>query len=636
MNARSQERFRMTWKTWGVLTAGFALLVTGIIVARQEQAGPQEAEAQGPVVQRTTIPTAVQPRVAAPVKKIQQVAAVNRVPITRTQLGAEALLRHGEEVLESQVNKHLILQACQKYNINITEAHLDAEIAKIAKKFNLPVDRWYTMLKEERNVAPGQYRRDIIWPTLALRALAADRLQVSDEELQNAWEANYGPKVKVRMISVNDRGLAEELRVKASNAPETFSILAKDHSQDQNSASASGLIPPVRRHVGIKEIEDAVFNLKEGQVSHVIFVAEQYLIFKCEAHLPASVIPPQNVPMIQERLVDKIRENKMRDSAGDIFQQLQKEADIVNVLNDPAKTQQMPGVAAIINGRKISTIELQEECIARFGLDVLEGEINRTVLTQALKARGLEVTAPDLDAEIERAAYSFGFLKEDGKTPDLEGWLKKVTSDQGVSVELYVRDAVWPTVALKKLVKDRVKITDEDLRKGYEANYGERAQVLAIVLDTQRRAQEVWDMARKNPTEKFFGELSAQYSIEPVSKNNDGQVPPLRRFGGQPALEEEAFRLQSGELSGIVAVGKQFIILKSLGKTKSTIESMDDVRDELTRDIREKKTRVEMNKEFELIRQDAQIDNYLANTTQAGKTNQSVAQQPFVIPSTLK
>ncbi|PHS02902.1 MAG: peptidylprolyl isomerase [Blastopirellula sp.] len=625
----------MTWKTWGILTTGFALLVTGIYIARQEQ-GPPEAEAQAPLAQRPIAPTTVQPRVADTSKNIRDVAVVNRVTITRDQLGAEALLRHGEEVLESQVNKHLILQACQKYGIKITDGHLDAEIAKIAKKFNLPVDRWYAMLQEERNVTPSRYRRDIIWPTLALRALAADRLKVSDEEVQNAWEANYGPKVKVRMISVKDRGLAEELRVKAVNAPETFSNLAKEHSQDQNSASANGLIPPVRRHVGMKEIEEAVFNLKEGEISHVIFVAEQYLIFKCEAHLPATVISPQDVPAIQGRLVDKIRDNKMRDSAGDIFKELQQQAEIVNVFNDPIRSKQMPGVAVVINGRQISTLELQEECIVRFGLEVLEGEINRTVLTQALETRQILVTEADLDAEIKRAAYSFGFLLDDGKTPDLEGWLEKVTTDQGVSVELYVRDAVWPTVALKKLVQDRVKITDEDLRKGYEANYGERAQILAIVLDTQRRAQEVWDMARRNPTEKFFGELSAQYSIEPVSKNNDGQVPPLRRFGGQPALEEEAFRLQHGELSGIVAVGKQFIILRSLGKTKSTIDSIEDVREELTRDIMEKKIRVEMSKEFELIRQDAQIHNYLANTSQSGKTSRSVAGKPFVIPSTLK
>ena len=78
-------------------------------------------------------------------------------------------------------------------------------------------------------------------------------------------------------------------------------------------------------------------------------------------------------------------------------------------------------------------------------------------------------------------------------------------------------------------------------------------------------------------------------------------------------------------------VGKQFIILKRLGKTKSTIDSMDDVIDEFTRDIREKKTRVEMNKEFELIRQDAKIDNYLieSSSEKEDAVEEPIAVYPF-------
>ncbi len=87
--------------------------------------------------------------------------------------------------------------------------------------------------------------------------------------------------------------------------------------------------------------------------------------------------------------------------------------------------------------------------------------------------------------------------------------------------------------------------------------------MLAIVLSDQRTAQKVWDLARSNPTDQFFGELAAQYSIEPVSRNNLGKVPPLRKHGGQPTLEQEAFALKAGELSGIVASGDQYIILRS-------------------------------------------------------------------------
>ncbi|MEW4562921.1 peptidylprolyl isomerase [Bremerella sp. JC770] len=638
MTGKDATRRLSLGKSWVLAAAGFVVLIGGIVAWRQVTGGPQTAEAQAPVQQRQ----ATQPRqaasgplaapaeeVAAPTRtaqKIQTVAVVNREPISREALGDEALRRHGEDVLESLLNRHLISMACQQKGIQITEADIDNEITNIAKKFGLSVDRWLGLLKEERNVSPGQYRREIIWPTLALRKLAESQLAVSDAEIQVEYEKHYGPKVKVRMISLSERGLAEELRAKAAANPESFADIAKDHSQDVNSAAARGLIPPVRKHIGNQEIEDTVFAMQPGEISPVLFVQGQYLIFKCEEHLAADQIPVNSLPAIRQRLTDVVRENKMRDAAGDIYEQLQNSAQIVNVFNDPGKSSKMPGVAATLNGQPVSIQELKEECISRHGVEVLDGEINRKILQQELTRRQLSVAEADLEAEIIRAADSFGFLTKEGQ-PDMEAWLKQVTEEQGVSVELYVRDAVWPTVALKKLVDNKVQITEDDITKGFAANYGERAQVLAVVLDSQRRAQEVWEMARRNPTEKFFGELARQYSIEPVSKNNDGQVPPIRKHGGQPTIENEAFKLQPGELSGIIATGNQYVILYSLGLTKPLIHSVEDVRDELVKELHEKKLRLAMAEEFERLRDNAQIDNFLANTTQAGKAYESAVRQ---------
>ncbi|PQO39862.1 peptidylprolyl isomerase [Bremerella cremea] len=641
MTGKDATRRLPLGKSWVLAAAGFVVLIGGVVAWRQITGGPQNAEAQAPVQQRAAQQRPVQrPAAAAPAatpveevaapatQKIQTVAVVNREPITRSSLADETLRRHGEEVLESLLNRHLIAMACQQQGIQITEGDIDVEINNIAKKFGLSVDRWLGLLKEERNVSPGQYRRDIIWPTLALRRLAASELEVTPEEIQVEMEKNYGPKVKVRMLSVNDRGLAEELRAKAAANPESFADLAKDYSQDINSAAARGLIPPIRKHIGNQEIEDTVFAMKAGEISPVLFVASQYLVFKCEEQLAADYdkIPAGSLEGIRNQLAEQVRESKMRDAAATIYEKLQANAQIVNVYNDPAKASQMPGVAATLNGQPVSLRELQEECINRHGVEVLDGEINRKILQQELTRRQLSVTEADLEAEIVRAADSLGFLTKEGK-PDMEAWLKQVTEEQGVSVELYVRDAVWPTVALKKLVDQQVQVSEEDITKGFAANYGERAQVLAIVVDSQRRAQEVWEMARRNPTEKFFGELARQYSIEPVSKNNDGQVPPIRRHSGQPTLEEEAFKLKPGQISGIIQAGNQSIILYSLGLTKPVITNIEDVRDELVKELHEKKLRLAMADEFERLRDNAQIDNFLANTTQAGKAYEAAVRQ---------
>ena len=92
------------------------------------------------------------------------VAAVNNQRITREDLQRECLRHYGNEVLESMVNKHLIVQECRRQGITVTRAEVDAEIERMAKQFNIPVDQWLKMLKQERNVTPAQYANDIIWP----------------------------------------------------------------------------------------------------------------------------------------------------------------------------------------------------------------------------------------------------------------------------------------------------------------------------------------------------------------------------------------------------------------------------------------------------------------------------------------
>lgn len=554
---------------------------------------------------------------AAPAKS-PPLAVVNGEPISRQTLADECLRRYADEVLDSIVSKQILLHACQTRQVSITQQDIEDEIHQVATKFGLSVDRWLSLLESERNVNPQQYRNDIIWPTLALRRLAAHRTTISQDDFRRAFEAEYGPKVKARLIVVSSRQKADAVLQAAQANPETFGQLAKEHSEDRATASAYGVIPPIRKHVGDPNVEQVAFGLKEGQVSPVIPVGNQYLILRCEKQIPQTYISSEHLPQVETQLKEQLQEQKTRVEAAELFQQLHAQAQIVNVLKDAKLQQQYPQTAALVNGRPITMQQLGEECLARHGVDVLEGEINRLLLIQELRRTAKAVTEQDIDREVTRAAAAYNFLKKDG-SPDVEAWLKSVTENDATSVELYVRDAVWPSVALKKLVGEDVEVTTEDLQKGFESNFGERVEVLAIVLSNQRQAQTVWDMARNNPTDQFFGELANQYSIEPSSRSNFGQVPPLRRHSGQPLLEKEAFRLKPGELSGIIAMGDKHIILRCLGRTQPIVKEFDAVKDELYRDIQEKKLRLAMAQEFDRLKDSSQIDNFLAGTSQAGQ-----------------
>lgn len=561
------------------------------------------------------------------VKELKVMAVINGEQITRADLGREALKRYGNEVLTSMLNRVLIQQACNTAGIKITEADVDAEMKRVAGKFGLPVDRWTALLQEERGVSIEQYRREIIWPTIALRALAAERIQVSQEELDKAFETEFGPRVHVRLITTDQEAIAKTAHAKAVADPQSFPELAKQYCADPNVASVGGAIPPIRKHMGDANLEKIAFSLKKGQISPIIKVANQYLVLRCESHEAERPVQEKDMPMIEVQLADRIRDTKMRAASSELFEKLQKESKVVNVYNDPKLREQNPGVAALINNKPVQLSVLIEECIARNGKTVLEGEINRKLLTQELAKKNLVVKQEDIDAEVDQAAILYGYTNKDGSA-NRDAWLEQVLQQDGATVELYILDAVWPSVALKKLAASKVKITNDDLQKGFEANYGPRVQALAIVVGSQRLAQQIWEMARQTPTDDFFGSLAAEHSVEPVSRSNNGKVPPVRKNGGQPIVEEEAFKLKKGELSSILAVGDKFVILRCQGRTVPEVTKLEEVRDQLEKDIYDKKLAIAMTSEFDRIHATAQIDNFMEGSSQSGKGSPQTSAAP--------
>jgi len=604
-----------------------AVTVFGVFFVARSFFGIGSADAQAPprpTNQRQQVATA-NPSTGTPqgtqanAPKISVLAVVNGEQVTRQQLAQECVRRYGAEVLETMVNKQLILSACQQRGITIPPAEIEAEINRRAEEFGLSIDRWLQMLHEERQITPQQYSRDIVWPALALRKLAANQTQVTQAEIEKVLDSELGPRVQVRLISLATQEQAEEVRARAVESPDLFQKLARDYSQDKNSASIGGLIMPIRRHLGNPVVERAAFSLREGEISPVLHVANQFIILKCVKQMESEKVTQSQLAAARQKIENHLREEKMREIAGNLFTQLQNQAQVRNVYNNKDLEQQSPGVAATINDAAITMRQLSEESIVRHGQEVLDGEINRLLLEQSLRRNGVTVTKADLDEEIARAAISYGFGIKGA--PDIDGWLDHVVEQEGATVDLYVRDAVWPSVALKKLVGATVEVKNEDLEHAWDANFGERVQVRAIVLNNHRQANKVWAMARDNPTEEFFGKLAHEHSIEPVSRENFGQVPPIARHSGRPNIEKEAFALKPGEISGLVAAGDKWVILFCRGRTEPVVTNRNDpeVREELFKDIHEKKLRLAMAKTFDDLKESAQIDNFLLGTSQSGK-----------------
>ena len=328
MHSMAAQKASRGQKRWMLLLAGSAALVVvaGFMmqVNRPTSAYPADAKAAGSA--------SLSGAAAAPenAKSQRALAKVGKQYITWDEVADEAISRHGEEVLENMVNRAIIQQACAKYGIEVTEAEVDAEILKISKKFSLAVDQWLQMLKAERGLTAAQYRRDIIWPMLALRKLAGENVAVTKEDLQKAFIRNYGPRVKARAIVLDNPRRAAEIWEKARANPDEFARLARQHSVDPASRPLDGAVPPIRQHGGAPELEKAAFKLQPGEVSGVIQVGvNQYVILLCEGYTEQVVTELSEVEAI---LKQELHDEKVNESVAKVFEKLKADARVDNYL----------------------------------------------------------------------------------------------------------------------------------------------------------------------------------------------------------------------------------------------------------------------------------------------------------------
>ncbi len=318
-------------KKWTLVITGSAvlLLAAGVMlqVTRPTSAFPEDgSQAGGSAAGKANAGDAGQ-------KRSKNVAKVDREFITYDELAAECISRHGKDILDNLINRKIIQQACDNQGIEISEAEVSREIKKTADKFNLAVDQWLSMLEAERNVTPMQYRRDIVWPMLALRKLAGEDIKITKADVKRAWEKNYGPRVEAKAIILDNQRRAQEAWEKAQANPDDFEELAQKYSVDPSSKALGGKIPPIPRHSGSKELEDVAFKMKKGAISPVVQVGlSQWVILKCEGRTVPTV--KELTHDIEEILIQELKEEKTQEAVAKVFEKLKSEARVTNYVTN--------------------------------------------------------------------------------------------------------------------------------------------------------------------------------------------------------------------------------------------------------------------------------------------------------------
>ena len=162
----------------------------------------------------------------------------------------------GETVLQRMLMEDIFEHV---YGDQVTQEDIDAEYAESAEQFGGVED--YEELLAMQGM-DSEYIKDNIRLTLLIRLAVEENLEVTDEQLEEAYEAAR-PEITAQHILVADEELANDIIAQLADGAD-FGELVTEHSTDPGSLETEGTYSFNKGQM-VPEFEEAAFALKEGE-----------------------------------------------------------------------------------------------------------------------------------------------------------------------------------------------------------------------------------------------------------------------------------------------------------------------------------------------------------------------------------
>ncbi len=218
------------------------------------------------------------------------------IPITREDLGEYLIARFGAERVEFLVNRRIIEYACQAARITVTDEEVEKQINDDLKSFGPMITRndFVNNILKRYHKTLYEWKEDVIRPKLALMKFCKDKVVVTEQDLQEAFEAQYGDKVECRMIVMPKEMPGDQrtaLWTKVSKSDQDFDVEAKKQFIPQL-ASQGGKVPAIHKHFGDDTVEKAAFALHNpGDVTSLLELQDKtWIILKMVQRIPANTV----------------------------------------------------------------------------------------------------------------------------------------------------------------------------------------------------------------------------------------------------------------------------------------------------------------------------------------------------------
>jgi len=593
----------------------------------------------------TLLPFAAQPAVAAPPAAQAQSAATpanaNRrvvafihgnVPIYRDELGDYLISRGGMDKIELLVNRRIIHEAMKQRNLTISTNEIEAGLEYDLRGAKVELDAFIQYIRERYGKSLFEWKQDVIQPRLQLGKMCHKDIVITPEELQKAFDSRFGEKREAQLI-VWPKAAAElpaaERGKARSNAMEFEKLAAVQ--PDQRLAQSHGRVNPVGRNIDGEDpkVEAALFSLKEGEISPWIETKDNWTCVRCLKIIPRD--PKLALANVEQEVRQEVYDRKLNAAIPAMFAQLKKEADphlTVHVPRpanfDPAHPPERiphanPNVLAVVYGNiEVTREDLGDFIIVRGGVDKLELLVNRRIIEWEAAKRGVVLSPQEIETAKKEYVGKLGIANI-----TVADFVKHVLPKRNLTEFSWVEDVIKPELAMAKMCRSRIKVSDEELRKAFETQFGEK-RALKIILwrkDEFRIAEKQWAEARQSDA-NFDKIARAQYT--PGLAAAAGKVAPIGRYpdAENSLIAETVFNLDPNDsksnLSQLFATPAGIVCVKCVGIVPAVAgASFEKERPGLEKMVSEQKLSKELGVMFAELKQAANPNILLGGQSNA-------------------
>ena len=256
-------------------------------------------------------------------------------------------------------------------------------------------------------------------------------------------------------------------------------------------------------------------------------------------------------------------------------------------------------VVAVINGEEISRDTLANVLININGAEGLERIIRRTLVKQEANKRNLTITGEEIAERVELHinAQIQQQMKQGGLKDEQD--LKRELEKAGMTLEKYrtniakmfklTNGQIEAELLAEKIIRETVKITNEELHEAFEEQLGEKILARQIVFRSNRDAEKALERLKSGAN---FESLAKKESIDRNSASRGGRMRP---FGPEGVMGKAVASLKNGELSDIVKTDSGYHIIKLEKRIPRSTKKFSEVKEDLEKFITVQKVQTRLN-----------------------------------------